>query len=274
MESIRCRTVFISDVHLGATGCKTAALQTFLDHVECEELYLVGDIIDGWVTRQKSWGHEETNLLQTIIGMANKDCQVYLTPGNHDAFMRRLNGSEMGFMKVDHSFNHSLVDGRELLVVHGDLFDPTCVKHSWVAWLGAWGYEYLQIFNARVNTRRAKKNLRGWDFAGKIKRFSKGLTSGKEKFDDLLIESAREQGYDGVVCGHVHRPVIRTEPDGFLYINTGDWVEHGTAIIEELNGTLRLFTWDSPENLVRPKSKRRIPIRLRRLTARRRTRDK
>lgn len=274
MEPNRYRAVFISDVHLGATGCKTAALQDFLYQVEADKLYLVGDVIDGWVTRQNKWTQEHTNVIRTLLGKAKEGSKVYYTPGNHDAFLRRLNGQELGLIEIDHSFVHTLLDGRDFLVVHGDLFDPTCVKHSWIAWVGAWMYEYLQIFNARVNKDRIKKNRRKIDFAGKIKRFTKGMTSGKENFEDLLIESARAQGFDGVVCGHVHRPTIRREPDGFMYINTGDWVEHGTAVIEDFDGSIRLVNWENEDlpRKTRPVKKRRLPLRLRRLTATRRSR--
>jgi UDP-2,3-diacylglucosamine pyrophosphatase LpxH len=271
MEKLRCRTVFISDCHLGAVGGKTAALQDFLYHIECEKLFLVGDIVDGWVARQKSWRQEHSNVVQTLLGMAKKGCKVYYTPGNHDAFLRRLNGQELGAIEIDHSFVHTLLDGRELLVVHGDLFDPTCTKQAWLAWVGAWMYEYLQIFNQKVNKGRLEKNRRKVDFAGKIKRFTKGMTAGKENFEDLLIEDARAQGFDGVVCGHVHRPAIRKEPDNFLYINTGDWVEHATAVIEDYDGNIRLINWtddEIPKRTIR--KKRKIPIRLRRLTTTRR----
>jgi UDP-2,3-diacylglucosamine pyrophosphatase LpxH len=260
---IRVRSVFLSDVHLGATGCKTQAIQDFLYHIECENLYLVGDIIDGWITRDKRWSQEHSNVIRTLLGMAKNGVRVYLTPGNHDAFLRKMNGLEFGLIEIDHSFKHTCVDGREFLVVHGDLFDPTCKKHSWLAWMGAWGYEYLQMFNARVNERRLSSKRKGLDFASKLKRLTKTLFSSREKFDGVVIESAREQGFDGVVCGHVHRPEIR-EADGFTYINTGDWVENCTAVLEELDGRIHLISWKRESE---PALSRRKVAKLRKVAA-------
>lgn len=240
----RYRTIFLSDTHLGASGSKSGAVQDFLRNVECENLYLVGDIIDGWVMRSKKWRQEDTNAIRTILGKSKHGTRVCLTPGNHDAFLRRLNGSELGFIEIDHSFVHELADGRKLLVIHGDLFDPSCVRYPSLALVGAWTYEYLQALNAMVNRRI----LRRWapiDFCSTLKRISKGLFTKRHYFDALLIEHAKEAGYDGVVCGHVHRPELRESPEGFLYINTGDWVENKTAVVERQSGELELIYYDA-----------------------------
>lgn len=241
-QPIQCRTVFLSDVHLGATGCKVGAVEDFLESIECDTLFLVGDIIDGWVTRQKRWKQEHTNLLRSILGKSKRGTRICYTPGNHDGFMRRMNGSELGFIEIDHEFVHTTADGKDLLIVHGDLFDPTCVKHSWLAWVGAWMYEYIQIFNQRVNRRR-KNARRPIDFASPIKRLVKGIFTRQDFYDALLMEHARENGYDGVICGHVHRPELRILDDGFVYGNTGDWVESLTAIVEHQDGKLELIHW-------------------------------
>lgn len=239
----RYRTVFLSDVHLGAAGSKPNAVQDFLRAVDCDNLYLVGDIIDGWVMRSKKWRQEDTNVIRTILGKSKRGTRVCLTPGNHDSFLRRLNGSELGFIEIDHSFEHELVDGRKLLVVHGDLFDPACVRYPSLALFGAWMYEYLQALNGMVNRRI----LRRWapiDFCSTLKRISKGLFTKRNYFDALLIEHAVEAGYQGVVCGHVHRPELRVLPSGFQYVNTGDWVEHKTAVVEDFEGRLTLLYFD------------------------------
>jgi UDP-2,3-diacylglucosamine pyrophosphatase LpxH len=239
--------VFISDIHLGAMGCKTQAVQNFLYNVECENLYLVGDIIDGWVTREKRWKQEHSNVVRTLLGKAKRGTQVFYCPGNHDSFMRRMNGSELGFFEIDEHFSHTTLDGKEFLVIHGDLFDPSCTKASWAAWLGAWVYEYLQIANQKVNRRRAKQERKPLNFAAKMKRLTKSLFASREKFDMAVVDHARSEKFDGVICGHVHRPEIRTFDDGFVYINTGDWVEHTTAVIETLDGKLELIHWQFSE---------------------------
>lgn len=245
MAEIRSyRSVFISDVHLGATGCKVAAVHDFLRSVECDNLYLVGDIIDAWISRNRQWPQEHSNFIRTILGKAKRGARVCYAPGNHDAFMRRMNGFELGFVEFEHQFIHTTADGRELLVVHGDLFDPSCSKHSWLGWIGAWLYEYIQIINAWLNKRRIKNHKRKIDIASPVKRLAKAVFSRREYYDLYLIEAARELGCEGVVCGHVHRPEIRTLDDGFQYINCGDWVEHATAIVEHTDGRLELISWE------------------------------
>ncbi len=263
---IRCRSAFVSDVHLGATGSKVGLFQDFLYKVECENLFLVGDIIDGWVTREKRWTQDHTNVLRTILGKAKRGCRVCYTPGNHDAFMRGLNGMELGFIEFEHEFVHTTADNREILVVHGDFFDPTCRKRSWGAWVGAWFYEYLQIANAKVNKRRKGKK-RPIDFASPIKRMVKGLIRKRSAYEELLIDYAREHGFEGVICGHVHRPTMETFHDGFVYGNTGDWVEHHTAILEHFDGSLELITWDVPRVEAESPERRSRRARLKALRA-------
>lgn len=209
--------------------------------MECENLFLVGDIIDGWVTRAKRWKQLDSNVIRTILGLAKRGTRICLTPGNHDAFMRRLNGSELGFIEIDDEFIHTTANGKDLVVLHGDFFDPTCRKYSWLAWIGAWAYEYVQITNQKLNKKRKGRRL---DFASPLKRLCKGIFTRRNYYDLLLIEYARQHGLDGVICGHIHRPELRILDDGFIYGNTGDWVEHCTVIVEHFDGQLELINWE------------------------------
>jgi UDP-2,3-diacylglucosamine pyrophosphatase LpxH len=266
----RYRAVFISDLHLGSAGCQVEAITQFLQSFECDQLYLVGDIIDGWVGRDDGrWGQGTTELVRLLLGKTNREnCRVYYTPGNHDAFMRRLLGSEMGSILIDHSFVHTTVTGRDLLVVHGDLFDRSCTKFLPVAWVGAWLYEAITILNAHVNRTRARRERRPIHFASMVKLATKRIVKRGSSFENQLVEHAVENGCDGVICGHVHRPAIREREDGKLYINTGDWVEHCTAIAETLDGRIEMIEW-KPEvsDIVTPapsEGLRRVPALLRR----------
>jgi UDP-2,3-diacylglucosamine pyrophosphatase LpxH len=242
------RAVFVSDLHLGSAGSQVEAIQEFLRSFECDHLYLVGDIIDGWVGRPNGrWGHGTTELIRLLLDKTNEGCHVYYTPGNHDAFMRRLNGSELGNMVIDHSFVHELKDGRKLHVVHGDLFDRSCTKFMPVAWLGAWMYEIVTIVNYHVNRKRARRDRRPIHFASFMKLATKRVVKRGNSFENQLVEHAVEKGCDGVVCGHVHRPMVREREDGRIYVNTGDWVEHCTAVAETMDGRLRLIEWEPAE---------------------------
>lgn len=238
------RTVFVSDLHLGSAGSKCEDVQRFLWSFESDYLFLVGDIFDGWVGKgQAKWSQGCTNVLRTILGKSKHGCKVCYTPGNHDAFMRRLNGSELGNVLIDHSFIHDLADGRELLVVHGDLFDRSCTTYTPVAWAGAWAYEYMTLLNLKVNRGLTKREYRTIDFSAALKLACKRLIKRGSSFENQLLEAARQQDCQGVACGHVHRPAVRECSDGMLYINTGDWVENRTAVVEHLDGRIELLRW-------------------------------
>jgi UDP-2,3-diacylglucosamine pyrophosphatase LpxH len=240
----RYRTVFLSDVHLGAAGCRTEAVQEFLKEVDSDHLYLVGDIIDGWVgSRESKWRQEHTNVIRTLLGKSKRDCVVRYAPGNHDAFMRRLNGAELGNIEVDHEFVHDTARGKRLLVVHGDLFDRSCTTFRPIAYMGAWMYEFMVLANASVNQRRSRRDRRPVDFASGVKRLVKRAIGRKTGYETVLADYARERGFHGVVCGHVHRPALEWQVDGFAYANCGDWVEHGTALVEDFDGNLSLLWW-------------------------------
>jgi UDP-2,3-diacylglucosamine pyrophosphatase LpxH len=224
--------------------------QAFLDAVECETLYLVGDIIDLWVVMKASkWREEHTEIVRKILEKSKKDCRIIYTPGNHDAFLRRLNGSSFGNISFVHTCVHETADGQRLQVVHGDLFDKS-VRYVPVAWLAAWAYESITVFNGWVNARRIARGKESVDFSTVFKRRLKKYFSKKNDFEGILLEQARASGYDGVVCGHIHRPTLQIGEEGGWYVNTGDWVEHGTAVVETHEGRLELLHWRDLARLI------------------------
>lgn len=237
----RYRSVFVSDFHLGSAGCRVDDIYNFLRSFEAEYLYLVGDIIDGWVgSRDSKWTQGCTNVVRTVLGKSKYDGTVLYTPGNHDSFLRRMNGTEFGNICIDHSFVHRTLDGRRLLVVHGDLFDRSCTRFRHAAYAGAWMYEYLTMFNVHVNKRRTRRERRPIDFSAGLKLQCKRYIKRSGTFEGKLLADAAEQGCSGVICGHIHRPQI-LQAAGGLYINTGDWVEHRTAVVEHLDGRIELL---------------------------------
>lgn len=243
---VRVRTVFISDLHLGSVGGRAVKVRDFLHSHECDYLYLVGDIFDGWVGRSPlKWDVECANVLRTVLGFGKRGTRVFYTPGNHDAVMRRLNGSELGNLNIDHSFVHITVDGRELWVEHGDLFDKGSTKFKFFAYAGAWAYEMALHMNKGVNRARSRYNRRPVDFSTALKLTVKRIAHRKKGFPDRLADHAAASRCAGIVCGHIHRPEIRQMDNGMLYINTGDWVEHATAVVEHLDGRLELIDWMS-----------------------------
>ncbi|QYK52287.1 MAG: UDP-2,3-diacylglucosamine diphosphatase [Fimbriimonadaceae bacterium] len=263
------RSVFVSDIHLGAVGSQTEPALRFLESVSCDYLYLVGDVIDGWVGRKdRKWTPMGTGIIREVLEKGNKGTVVRYTPGNHDAFMRRMHGVQLGNIFIEHSFLHTTADGRDLLVVHGDLFDRSCTKYQPVAFIGAWAYEYLGMANSALNKKRNKDGKRPIDFTTVTKRGIKKFIGKATNYEQSVMDYARESGFDGVVCGHVHRPQIQICDNGFVYVNTGDWVEHCTAVVEHEDGRLELlrfsqdsqqeFTlgaWEAIKKLVSPAAK-------------------
>ncbi|MCG9894874.1 MAG: UDP-2,3-diacylglucosamine diphosphatase [Fimbriimonadaceae bacterium] len=233
------RSIFLSDTHLGSAACKVEDLIELLKTVHCENLYLVGDIFDVWVmVKRGKWKQEHTNVVKMILGKTNHNCTVYYTPGNHDAFLRRMNELTFGRVHLDDSFVHRTVDGRSLLVIHGDQFDSS-VKSFALSFVGTWFYEIITL--ARLAAQA--KGRRGPDSSGRIKKGFKRVINAVGRFDEKLALAAQNEDCDGVVCGHIHRPEIRVI-DGTKYINTGDWVEHRTLVVEHFDGRLELLTLD------------------------------
>lgn len=242
---LQYRAVFISDLHLGSVGCKAEAVQLFLYNLTCEHLYLVGDIMDMWVSRRKGkWRQTHTNVIRTVLGKAKYGTRVYLTPGNHDSEFRRMCGVDFGNIFIDHQFEHVTLDGTKLKVVHGDYLDRSVTTLRPLAYVGAWIHEGMTGVNLFTNRIRERFGLKPSDFSSKAKKRVKSFVQYFTNFEDRIVGDAKHQGFDGVVCGHIHKPAFEThEETGCLYINTGDWIEHCTALVEHLDGHLELIRW-------------------------------
>lgn len=252
-QSIPYRAVFISDLHLGSTGCRAEQLAEFLQSVETESLYLVGDVIDSWVLRQGDrWNHRHTEVIRQILGKEQNGTQVFYTPGNHDEALKQMIGTRLGNLRVEHHFIHETADGRRLLVVHGDEFDRFTTRYKKIAFVMANIYDEITRLNQRFNQWIGCRSHRQVDFSTGLKTRMKRVVKRKTSFESALLEHAIESGLDGVVCGHIHTPNI-TYVGNLVYINTGDWVEHATAVVEYSDGRLELLDWhDHQLRVVRP----------------------
>lgn len=239
----KCRSVFISDVHLGFRGCQADALLHFLHSVETEYLFLVGDIIDFWSLKKSGhWPQKHTNVIRSILGKAKHGTKIIYIPGNHDELMRDWVGSRFGNIEVHQDFVHRTNENKDLLVMHGDEFD-LIVRHSkLLAKLGSFAYERLLDLNHWINGLRKLFKYEYWSLAGYLKHKVKNAVDYIGSFEQAISHLAKERKVDGVVCGHIHHPEIR-EIDGVLYCNDGDWVESCTALVENPNGKLELLYW-------------------------------
>lgn len=238
----RIRTLFVSDVHL---GCRHAHAEQFLDFLRQhspEQIFLVGDIIDGWKLRRSlAWQPIFNDILAHLYELAESGVTICYTPGNHDAFLRRFPWN-FSFVKVQDEFIFEASDGRRYLVTHGDKFDVVERSAGWISRLAAIGYDVLLSANRGVSAWRKLKPGSEYSLGAVIKRRVKQFVRYISDFEGRLVAHGRKLGCDGVICGHIHTPA-QTEIDGIVYCNTGDWVENCTALVEYESGELELLRY-------------------------------
>jgi UDP-2,3-diacylglucosamine pyrophosphatase LpxH len=240
---IRYRAVFISDLHLGTPGCQAEEVLSFLKEFPSDKLYLVGDIIDGWqLKRGWFWPQSHNDVVQKLLRRARKGCQVIYVPGNHDEFARDFFNHSFGGVEVHEEAVHTTVDGRRLWVIHGDHFDGVIQYAKWLAYLGDNAYTLVLKLNRHLNHWRAKLGLPYWSLSQYLKHRVKTALNYVTDFEVAVSHEAAKRGYNGVVCGHIHRAQMR-EIDGILYCNDGDWVESRSALVEHMDGHLEIINW-------------------------------
>jgi UDP-2,3-diacylglucosamine pyrophosphatase LpxH len=239
----RYRAVFISDLHLGSRGCKADCLLDFLHHVESEYLYLVGDIVDGWRLRKRwFWPDQHHEILHRLLARAAQGTKVIYLPGNHDEALRRWIGRTFAGVRILHDVIHHTADGRRLLVIHGDGFDGVCREMKWLALVGSVAYDASLRLNTWLDRVRHWLGFSYWSLSGFLKGQVKAVCTFIDRYERSLAIEARQRGACGVVCGHVHKPEMRTI-DGVQYCNDGDWVENCSALVEHWDGRLELISW-------------------------------
>jgi UDP-2,3-diacylglucosamine pyrophosphatase LpxH len=242
-KPLRFRTIWISDIHLGTSGCQAKRLLEFLKATESDKLYLVGDIVDGWQLRRRWYWHQTHNdVVQLVLKKAKKGTKVIFVPGNHDEAVRQFIGLDFGGIKIRDELVHTCADGKRMLVLHGDRFDGVIACAKWLAYVGDSLYTMILKFNQYLNAWRARSGLPYWSLSQYLKLKVKNAVSYITSFETALADEAKKQGLDGVICGHIHKAEIR-QIDGILYCNDGDWVESLSALVEEADGTLRLIDW-------------------------------
>lgn len=241
--SARRRAVFVSDVHLGARHCHAAELADFLGKIDCDKLYLVGDIIDLWwvAQRRASWGHAHNRVIEALHALRRTGTEIIYIPGNHDRPIRRFCGLSLPAMQIRRRTIHVTADGRRLLVTHGDDYDAVTHFGGLQEQFGDWLYYRILTGNQLLNQLRARIGLRYWSLSEFLKRQSGAAERYIERFVQAGLDDARRRGLDGIVCGHIHRGGL-LQRDGLIYANDGDWVESLTALVEERDGTLRLMS--------------------------------
>jgi UDP-2,3-diacylglucosamine pyrophosphatase LpxH len=239
------RAIFLSDIHLGTRGCQADRLLHFLKQNTCDRLYLVGDIVDGWRMRSSIyWPQAHSDVLRRFLTLCKRGSRLVYVTGNHDEFLRKYSDLLIGNLELVDEAVHHAADGRRLLVVHGDEYDVVTRYHRWVAFLGDQGYTLLLWLNRYFNVLRNRFGYGYWSLSAWIKQRVKRAVSFISEFEEAIAHQCRKQGYDGVICGHIHHAEIRSL-QGTTYMNCGDWVESCTALVEDEQGRFRILEWES-----------------------------
>ncbi len=256
-KHLRVRTVILSDVHLGTAECKVNEVNHFLRTVRCEKLILNGDIIDGWqLKRAGQWTKAHTRFIRIILKKLEKrGTEVVYLRGNHDDILSAFLPLEFENLRIVEDYIHESPRGR-YLVLHGDVFDTVTKNFVFLAHLGDWGYRALLKLNRLYNAWRAWRGQEYWSLSKAIKARVKEAVSHVSNFEVHIAELARARGCTGVMCGHIHTAADKMLGD-VHYLNSGDWVESLTAIVEHYDGSFELisfphFAQDFPMNEEEP----------------------
>ena len=251
MEKRNVEIVVISDVHLGTYGCHAKELLKYLKSIKPKTLILNGDIIDIWQFSKRYWPETHMKILRKLMKFVVEGVNVYYLTGNHDELLRKFADMNLGSFYLQNKLVMEL-DGKKAWFFHGDIFDVTMQHSKWLAKLGAIGYDSLILLNSVVNWYLKLFGREKMSFSKKIKAKFKDAVKFINSFEETAAELAIENGYQYVVCGHIHQPEKRNilVNDGeVLYLNSGDWVENLTAL-EYNEGNWEVFKYEA-QNFVK-----------------------
>jgi len=248
MSNRHYRTIWISDLHIGSTQCQADTLLDFLKYNDSDKLYLVGDIIDFWALSKKMyWPRAHNTIIQKFLRKARHGTQIIYIPGNHDENIRDYDHYIFGDIVVKNSDIHTTIQNKRFLIVHGDEYDTITKHHRWIAQLGSVGYDFLLEINRFLRFCRRLFGMQSqFSLAAYVKYKVKNVVQFISEYEQSIVDTLKNEDLDGVICGHIHHAEIK-EIEGFLYINTGDFVESCSAIVEHYDGRLELIHWQKTE---------------------------
>lgn len=236
--------VVISDVHLGTYGCHAEELLRYLKTIKPKRIILNGDIIDMWQFSKRYWPKSHMQIVKHITGLLAKGIKITYLTGNHDEMLRKFAGFRLGNFQIANKKVISL-NGKVAWIFHGDVFDVTMKYSKWLAKLGAVGYDTLILINTFVNFILKLFGRGKISLSKKVKDSVKQAITFINNFEKTAADIAISNGYDYVICGHIHHPEMKkitTEKGEVMYLNSGDWVENLTAL-EYQNGTWSIYRY-------------------------------
>lgn len=244
---LHCRTLILSDIHLGTKNCKAKEVCYLLENTRAEKIILNGDIIDGWnIPRKKTyWLDQQMHFISLIFDkLEEKQTEVIYIRGNHDDFLRHFIPITLGKLQIVEEYVHESINGR-YLVLHGDLFDIITTHSKQIAMLGDLGYRYLLKINRIYNNYRAWRGKEYFSLSKAIKNKVKKAVNYISNFENQLAQIAFRRNFQGIICGHIHKAENKKLDNNIHYLNSGDWVESLTAIVEDFDGTFKIFDYEA-----------------------------
>ena len=240
-EKKKYRTIFLSDIHLGTKYCSAEKLLEFLKSTEAETYYLIGDIIDGWSMKKKiHWPQSHSNIIHFFLKMSKNDHKVIYVTGNHDEFLREFAGLILGNITITNEAYHHGENGKRYLVIHGDQFDLITTNAKWLSMIGGWLYDIMIDLNMKLQWLYKKLHINHFSLSAWAKHNVKEAVNFIGDYEKVIVDYSRKRLVDGVICGHIHHANIIKMED-IVYMNTGDFVESCTAIVEHHNGKFELL---------------------------------
>lgn len=248
------KTVILSDIHLGAPDCKINEVNHFLKHVECETLILNGDIIDGWsLNRRGGWDERHTRFIRLLLKKAEKKrTDIIYIRGNHDDILSKFIPLVFDKVHFVEEYIHRS-NGNDYLCLHGDIFDAVTQNFKFLALMGDIGYQWLLRLNRAYNGYRSIRGKPHFSLSKKIKAKVKGAVNYVSHFEEEISGLAEKRDCYGVICGHIHTPEDKMI-DEVHYLNSGDWVESLTAIVEDENENMGIITYREFEEKLKHKT--------------------
>jgi len=235
------RSLFLSDLHIGAKGCRIDAILAFLRDHSADTIYLVGDIFDNWQPIGSKWSPEHHEVVRILIDRFEAGARIIYTPGNHDAFLRQHYGTYFETVEVIEQKVHIAADGKSYLVVHGDCCDVFVGRARWLFQVGSAVDSVVRGVDGVIKTVRRALELNEWNWIERtLLRVNRMIRYG-DRYEERLCSMARRAGVDGIICGHFHNPQLHDD-HGVTYANCGEWFDSCTAIVEDDRGGLKLLS--------------------------------
>ncbi|MEQ8908497.1 MAG: UDP-2,3-diacylglucosamine diphosphatase [Vicingaceae bacterium] len=237
--------IVISDVHLGTRGSNAKELLQYMKSIAPKTVILNGDIIDIWQFKKRYFPKSHMQVIKQITAWMAKGVRVYYVTGNHDEMLRKFVGFKMGSLKIVNKVVLNL-NGEKAWFFHGDVFDVTMKHSKWLTKLGSVGYDVLIIINRIVNQVSKRLGKGKISLSKRIKNSVKSAVKFINNFEQVAADIGIENGYEYVICGHIHQPEMKefsNRQGKITYLNSGDWVENLSSL-EYHKGKWRIYRYD------------------------------